>query len=56
MTEVIRGILKSGTNEPLQNRNRIKETENKLMLSKGKKKGGINWKIETDIHTPLYIK
>ena len=41
----------------LQNRNRITDTENKLMVTRGEKDVGcINWKIGVDIYTLLYIK
>ena len=33
----------------LQNRNRLTDVENKLMVIRGKR-GGINWKIGIDIH------
>ena len=38
----------------LQNRNRITDVENKLMVTKGEKGGGINWEIGIDIHTTIY--
>ena len=41
----------------LQNRSRVTDVENKLMLTKGMGgHGGINWKIGIDIYTLLYIK
>ena len=40
----------------VQNRNRLTDFENKLMVIKGEGWGGINWKTEIDIHTLLYIK
>ena len=45
----------------LQNRNRVTDVKNKLMVTRGKGGGvgvggGINWEIGTDIHTLLYIK
>ena len=40
----------------LQDRNRVTDTENKLMVTKGESVGGINWEIGTDIYTLLYIK
>ena len=30
--------------------------ENKLMVTKGERGGGINWEIGTDIYTVLYTK
>ena len=36
----------------LQNRNRVTDVENKLMV----RGGGINWEIGIDIYTLLYIK
>ena len=39
----------------LQNRNRVADVENKLMVTGGKG-WGINWKIGIDIYTLLYIK
>ena len=35
----------------LQNRNRVTDVENKLMVTKGEKRVGINWKVEIDIYT-----
>ena len=42
----------------LQNRNRVTDVENKLMVTGdgGKGRGGINWEIGIDIYTLLYIK
>ena len=40
----------------LQNRNRVTDVENKLMVTRGKGGGGINWEIGIDIYTLLYIK
>ena len=41
----------------LQNRNRVKDVENKLMVTKGERGGGgINWEIRFDIYTRLNIK
>lgn len=34
----------------LQNRNEVTDVENKIMVAKGDRSGGITWKIETDIH------
>ena len=39
----------------LQNRNRVADVENKLMVTRGSG-GGINWEIGIDIYTLLYIK
>ena len=48
---------KKGTNElNLQNRNRVTDVENKLIVTRGKGGVGINCKIGVDIHTLLYIK
>ena len=40
----------------LQNRNRVADVENKLMVTKGEKGRGIGWEIGIDIYTLLYIK
>ena len=41
----------------LQNRNRVTDVENQLMVTREERRwGGINWKIGTDIYTVLYIK
>ena len=41
----------------LQNRNRLTDIENKLMVTNGKRKGeGINWEFGIKIYTLLYIK
>ena len=41
----------------LQNRNRVTDVENILIVTKGEReRGGINWEIGTDIYTVLYIK
>ena len=40
----------------LKNRNGVTDVENKLMVTKGEKGGGINWEIGIDIYTLLYIK
>ena len=40
----------------LQNRNRVTDVENKSMVTRGRIGGRINWKIETDIYTLLYMK
>ena len=42
----------------LQDRNRLADLENKLMVTKGERwgDGGINWEIEIDIYTLLYLK
>lgn len=38
----------------LQNRNRVTDVENKFMVTKGERvRGGINWKIGTDIYTNI---
>jgi len=40
----------------LQNRNRVTDVENKLMVTRrGKEGGGINWGIGIDIYTILFI-
>ena len=40
-----------------QNRNRVTDVENKLMVTRWEREGGgINWEIGIDIHTLLYIK
>ena len=39
----------------LQNRNRVTDVENKLMVTGDKVGGGINWEIAIDnIHTTIY--
>ena len=40
----------------LQNRNRVTDVENKLMVTKGERGGGINWEIGIDTYTLLYTK
>ena len=40
----------------LQNRNRVMNIENNLMVTRGGREGGINWEIGIDIYTLLYIK
>ena len=40
----------------LQNRKTIAVIENKLMLTRVKEWGGINWKIETDTYALIHIK
>ena len=40
----------------LQKRNRVTDVENKFMVTKGERWGGINWEIGIDIYTLLYIK
>jgi len=41
----------------LQNKYRVTDVENKLMVTSGEKRGGrINWESEIDIYTLLYIK
>ena len=58
MIWLICGILKKwykGTY--LQNRNRVTNVENKLMVTRGESgRGGINWEIGIDIDTLLYLK
>ena len=39
----------------LQNRNRLKDLENKLKVTKGKGGQGISWAIGIGIHTITYI-
>jgi len=41
----------------LQNRNRLSDVENELVIYQvEKRKGEINWEIGIDIYTLLYIK
>ena len=40
----------------LQNRNRVTDVENKLMVTSGDKERGINWETGIDIYTLLSIK
>ena len=34
----------------LQNRNEVTDVGNKILVTKGDERGGINWKIKIDIH------
>ena len=38
------------------NRNRSKDVENKHIIIKGERSGGINWELGINIHTVLYTK
>ena len=49
MILLICGILKTGTNELIY-KTEI-NVENKLTVTKGESRGGINWKTGTDIYT-----
>ena len=49
-------LKKNRTNEVVCNRNRVKDVENKLMVTKEERGRGINWEIGIDIYTILYIK
>ena len=40
----------------LQNRNRLTDLENELMVTGVRVEGGINWVIEINIYTLLYLK
>ena len=40
----------------LQNGNRVTDVKNKLKVTSGRGRSGIEWEIRTDIHTALYIK
>ena len=41
----------------IQNRKRLTDVENKLMVTKGERAaGGINWELEMNRYTLLYIK
>ena len=40
----------------LQNRTRITDVENNLMITKGERGKGINWEVGIDIYILLYIK
>ena len=40
----------------LQNRNRLTDIENKLMVTKGERWGGVNYKFRISRYTLLYIK
>ena len=58
MISLICGILKEKWHKwtYLQNRNRLTDTENKLMVTKGKTwGGGINQELGINIHTLLYM-
>ena len=47
---------KHSTNELAYKTKRVTDTENKLMVTKGKGGEWINWEIGIDIYTLLYIK
>ena len=49
-------LKKNHTNEVVCNRNRVKDVENKLMVTKEERGRGINWEIGIDIYTLLCIK
>ena len=56
MTALMCGILKKWYKWTyLQNRNRVKDVENNLMVTRGEG-GRDKWKIGMDIYTLLYIK
>ena len=40
----------------LQNRNRVTGIENKLMITKGRRRGGINWETGVAKYTLIYVK
>ena len=40
----------------LQNRNRVTNVENRLMVTRGGREKGINWEIGIDMYTPLHTK
>ena len=40
----------------LQNRNRLTDIENKLMVTKGERVGRENWEVGINRYTLLYIK
>ena len=41
----------------LQNRNRVTDVENKIMVTRGERGGGgINWEFGIDMYTLLYLK
>ena len=40
----------------LQNRSRVIDVENKLIVNRGWGRGGINWKTVIDTYILLYIK
>lgn len=46
--------LKKGKND-LQNKNKVTNVENKLMVTTGNVQGGINWEIGIVIYTLVYI-
>ena len=58
MTSFICGIEKEIIQMNLQNRNRLTDVENKLMLPNGKQvgKGGTNYEFGISRYTKLYIK
>ena len=49
-------LKKNDTNELIQNRNKLTDIKNKLMVTKGEKWGGINLKFGINRYTLLYIK
>ena len=53
-TESIR--TKKGTNEFIYKTEIELQMQNKLMVTRGQRGGGINWRIRIDIHTQPYIK
>ena len=53
---LICGILKKGTSELIYKTEIVTDVENKLMVTGGKRGRGINWEIEINIYTLLYIK
>ena len=56
MISLICGILKNGTNEPIYKTEIFTDVEKLLTVTKGERRGGINWEIGSDIYTLLYIK
>ena len=40
----------------LQNRNRVTDEQNKLRVTKGKERGGINWEIGITIYIRYYVE
>ena len=56
MISLTRGILKKMIQRTYL-QNRLTDIENKLMVTKGERKGGgINWEFGINIYTLLYIK
>ena len=49
-------IKKKVQNEHIYKTNRVTEAQNNFMVTRERQGGGINWEIEINIYTLLYIK